>query len=177
MPSKAPPGVVLGGTEFGEHPHAGQVQFSISHLFSWSLSVTIQTTTSLRVTHDFRDSRLRVKVFRMAALATLLMAAGCGNFFGSRCGAVAYLALLVTARDSLTGVLVPNAVLGVEGQGPGVSIGSNVNLYPVNLADHAGTYTVFVQVPGYLSWTKTVIVTGGCAPNSVSVTALMQKSS
>jgi|ERR1017187_6585151 hypothetical protein len=117
-----------------------------------------------------------MKVLVMAALAFPLTLATCESVTGCN-GLVAYQALQVTARDSTTGDLVANAVLRAVGQGPdsaSVSIGSNVSLYPVNLAGHGGTYVVSVQAPGYLAWMKTVIVTGGCTPTSVSVTALMQ---
>jgi hypothetical protein len=97
------------------------------------------------------------------------------------CPLVLYSALLVTARDSTTGTLVPGAIL--ESTVPyrdSVSVGSNVALYPVALAPAVGTYLVTVQAPGYVGWSRTETVTStdrtGCSiPDQVSVTALLQE--
>ena len=121
---------------------------------------------------------MRRLVLIFSALAVTVTVASCNAILGCN-NMVAYEALQVTARDSVTGALVANAVLRAVGQGSdsaSVSIGSNVNLYPVNLASYGDTYAVSVQAPGYSPWSRTVVVTGGCVPKGVTVTALMQKS-
>jgi len=115
----------------------------------------------------------------ITAITSTLLLAGCRSLTG--CNATSLtLALEVTAKDSVTGALVPNATLKsayADGQAVAtVSVGSEVSGYPVNLATAGGTYTVSIAAAGYTTWTQTVVVNGECRPTAVSITALMQKS-
>jgi hypothetical protein len=119
---------------------------------------------------------------KVVIIVLVVFAAACGpKPTEVACPLVLYSALLVTARDSTTGALVPGAIL--EATGPysdSVSVGSNVSLYPVALAPAVGTYLVTVQAPGYVGWSRTETVTSadrtGCSiPDQVSVTALLHE--
>jgi hypothetical protein len=97
------------------------------------------------------------------------------------CPLVAYDALSVTARDSVSGALLPNAFLKALGTyTDSINVGSNLSNYPVALGAVAGMYAVSVQAPGYATWTRMETVTLSdpeCGiPNQLSVTALMQRS-
>jgi hypothetical protein len=97
------------------------------------------------------------------------------------CPLVEYDALRVTARDSASGALLPNASLKAVGvYTDSINVGSNLLIYPVTLGATAGVYTVSVQAPGYSAWTRTETVTlsdPACGiPNILSVTAMMQRS-
>jgi hypothetical protein len=140
----------------------------------------VRRDPSGQIAHGLKHSRLRMKLATILALVGAVAVSSCQSITGTTCNdTVAYQALEMTAKDSVTGVLVVNAVLKAIGQGADsatVSIGSDVSKYPVNLAGVGGTYAVSIVAPGYLTWSRTVVVTGGCVPKQVSLTAQMQKS-
>ena len=111
--------------------------------------------------------------------AFTLIAAGCQKPLPAElCSTSRTLPLAVSVRDSVSGALLPNAVLyaSMGTRTDTVAIGSNVEAYPVSLAWAAGTYGVVAQAPGYIAWTSTQTVTSdGCHLASTAVTALMQK--
>jgi uncharacterized protein CbrC (UPF0167 family) len=88
--------------------------------------------------------------------------------------------LAVTVRDSVSGAVLPSAVIRASmGTRTDSAVVGSVAAYPVSLAWDAGTYEVTVQAPGYTTWTSTQTVTysnracGHLAP--LAVTALMQR--
>ena len=123
-----------------------------------------------------------MKCLALAVASLAFCGLACGKGITATCSTVEYHTLFVTAKDSISGALVPNAVLKATGPfSDSVSIGPNVSAYPVSLAGAAGVYTVTVQATGYSTWTKTVTVTlsgqsdCGGQPNIVSITALLEK--
>lgn len=97
--------------------------------------------------------------------------------------------LEVTAVDSVSGALVPNAVITATGPAPdsalivvpdSASIGTNVAAYPVRLGSSVGNYVVTVHAVGYRVWTQAEAVTyaaGTCHGDlPMAVTAVMQAS-
>lgn len=111
-----------------------------------------------------------------------LIAFGCQKSATEVCTDQVTLSLSMTVKDSVSGALVPNAVLlaTMGAIKDSVVIGSNVEAYPVALAWGApGTYDVSVRSPGYATWTSTATVTVGDAKCGrlapLAITALMQK--
>lgn len=97
-------------------------------------------------------------------------------------------ALAVTAVDSISRALVPNAVIIASASAAdsasivpdSASIGANVGAYPVPLGWVLGTYVLTVRAAGYETWTRSVVVTstsGTCHGGlPMAVTAEMQAS-
>ena len=71
--------------------------------------------------------------------------------------------LAVTAVDSLSRALVPNAVITASGPvsvyPDSASIGANASAYPVWFGSALGTYIVTVRAAGYQDWTHSEDVT------------------
>ena len=95
------------------------------------------------------------------------------------CAAYTSPALVVTARDSVSGALIPNAIISASmGTLTDSAVVGPAPEYPVLLASSAGTYEVSVRAPGYTTWTSTQTVAytnqacGHIAP--LAFTALMQ---
>jgi hypothetical protein len=97
--------------------------------------------------------------------------------------------LRVTAVDSVSGALVPNAVIVASGPPPdssaffqipdSASIGANVSAYPVLLGTSLGTYVLTIRAAGYHTWIGSEDVadaTGACHALPMAVTAVMQAS-
>jgi hypothetical protein len=123
-----------------------------------------------------------MKSRQLTLLVLAVSASACMSPPTAVCAAVAYSAIRVTAKDSVSGALLPNASLKAVGpyQTDSLNVGSNLGYYPVTLGWTAGTYAVSVQAPGYSEWARTETVTLSdpkCGvPNLVSVVALMQRS-
>ena len=122
-----------------------------------------------------------MKYLGTVAMLLTVIGSGCKkNPTATSCAAIGWRSLSVTAKDSVTGTLMANAVLRAVGTySDSVAVGSNLNLYPVSLAGAAGTYLVTVQAPGYSAWTHSETVTSSdpiCGrPDPLFVTALLQR--
>jgi hypothetical protein len=124
-----------------------------------------------------------MRVARQMALLLMFVGASCKGTTSTAADGclVAYQSLFVTATDSVSGALVPNALLKAVGPvTDSIAIGSNTNLYPVPLAPVAGTYVVTIQATGYSTWTRSETVTSSdpteChRPDGLSVTAQLHK--
>jgi PEGA domain-containing protein len=122
----------------------------------------------------------RARFLPVLALVCAFSVAGCHSATGS-CRSFALYShdIFVSAKDSGTGALVPNATLTAmrpQGDTAKASIGSDVTQYPADLLVLGGTYTVSVTAPGYAAWSATVSVATNCTQLDVPITALMQKS-
>jgi hypothetical protein len=99
------------------------------------------------------------------AIATIVAVIGSGctrNPTAIYCPAELLSALQVTVNDSLTGALVPNAVLKAVGpHSDSVVVGSSASSYPVGLAVSPGAYQLTVSAAGYAPWAQAETVTPG----------------
>jgi len=133
------------------------------------------------IARDLRSSRPRASFAATLVLSCAFAVAGCHSATGSKCDSFAVYthSIVVTAKDSVTGALVPNAAVmaaGASGDTAKMSIGSDVTRYPADLSVLAGAYTVSVAASGYATWTTTVGVANDCAQPQVTLTAMMQRS-
>ncbi len=125
-----------------------------------------------------------MKFPRVPVLVFALIASACAREPTALvvCPLVAIDALQVTARDSVSGALLPNVFLKAVGpfQTDSISVGSNLMNYPVVLGSAGGAYAVSVEAAGYSTWARTETVTLAdpqCGvPNILKVTVLMQRS-
>jgi hypothetical protein len=141
--------------------------------------MTIMRVAGLLQTARSREVNMRRLLIAVFLLAPVASACDRSAPVAVSC-LVMYQTLFVTARDSVSGALVPNAVLTATGPRTySASVGSDVSVYPVVVAFVEGTFFVTVQAAGYNTWSKSVTVPSSdlsdCRPpNSVSVTALLQ---
>jgi len=107
-----------------------------------------------------------MRYLRLGVMFVVAIGSGCRKDPTSvYCPANLLPAFAVMVNDSLTGTLVPNAV--VKAVGPysdSVAVGSNLNLYPVSLGGLPGTYLLSVTAAGYSPWSQseTVMPTNSC---------------
>jgi hypothetical protein len=132
------------------------------------------------IARDLRPSRSRARFLPTLVLSCVFAVASCHSATGSKCDSftVYTYRIAVTAKDSVTGVLVPHATVIATGQSDTskVSIGSDVTQYPADLSVLPGAYAVSVAAPGYAIWTTAINVANVCTQPQVAVAAQMQKS-